>query len=55
MSLPTTEQCEVRLEECCEKKEMMPMYPASARMQIACGLNLVFMGDFLYLKPKRTI
>lgn len=43
---------EVSLDECCEKREMMPMYPASARMQIACGLNLVFMGDFLYLKAK---
>ncbi len=43
---------EVRLEESCEKKEMMPMFPASARMQICDGLNLVFMGDFLYFKAK---
>ena len=46
------EDREVCLEECPEKRETAPMVPASSRMQICDGLNLVFTGDFLYFKAK---
>ncbi len=46
------EDREVCLEECREKCEPVTMVPASSRMQICDGLNLVFMGDFLYLKAE---
>lgn len=48
----TNELREACLEECEEEPEAMCMVPSSSRMQICDGLNLVFMGDFLYLKAK---